>query len=321
MKRLIKNSCALITGGAGFIGSHLADELIKKQIGFLIIVDNLFLGHRRNLDYIKNSNNFTFINEDACDFSNLNYIFSNYDIDTVFNCATKPLNYSFINPKSAFDTNTKITLNLLELQRQKKFQTLCHFSTSEVYGSSKEELMNEEHILNPTTPYAAGKLAADMAVISYQKCFDLDSFIVRPFNNFGPRQNSNPPLAGVFPITVNRILQNKSPVIEGNGTQSRDFIYVKDTIYNLISLFPVATSGEIYNICSDNEINIKDLILKIAREMSWSGKITYLKNRKSDVYRHRGCSKKIRGIIDFQSTDFDTAVKETINYFKLLKNE
>ena len=101
MKRLIKNSCALITGGAGFIGSHLADELINKQIGSLIIVDNLFLGHRRNLDYIKNSNNFTFINEDACDFSNLNYIFSNYDIDTVFNCATKPLNYSFIN--SSFD--------------------------------------------------------------------------------------------------------------------------------------------------------------------------------------------------------------------------
>ena len=127
MKRLIKNSCALITGGAGFIGSHLADELIKRQIDSLIVVDNLFLGHRRNLDCIKNSNNFIFINEDACDFSNLNYIFSNYDIDIVFNCATKPLNYSFINPKSAFDTNTKITLNLLELQRQKRFQTLCHF--------------------------------------------------------------------------------------------------------------------------------------------------------------------------------------------------
>ena len=70
-------------------------------------------------------------------------------------------------------------------------------------------------------------------------------------------------------------------------------------------MFQVAESGEIYNICSDNEINIKDLIFKIAREMSWSGKITYVKNRKSDVYRHRGCSKKIRGIIDFQSTDFD----------------
>ena len=128
MKRLIKNSCALITGGAGFIGSHLADELINKQIGSLIIVDNLFLGDRRNLDYIKNSNNFTFINEDACDFSNLNYIFSNYDIDTVFNCATKPLNYSFINPKSAFDTNTKITLNLLELQRQKISNSLSFFN-------------------------------------------------------------------------------------------------------------------------------------------------------------------------------------------------
>ena len=80
MKRLIKNSCALITGGAGFIGSHLADELIKRQIDYLIVVDNLFLGQSSNLDCIKNSNNFTFINEDACDFSNLDYIFSNYKL-------------------------------------------------------------------------------------------------------------------------------------------------------------------------------------------------------------------------------------------------
>ena len=76
-----------------------------------------------------------------------------------------------------------------------------------------------------------------------------------------------------------------------------EILFNKDTIYNLISLFPVATSGEIYNICSENEINIKDLILKIAREMSWSGKITYVKNRKSDVYRHRGCSKNKKLLI------------------------
>ena len=316
MKRTIKKSCALITGGAGFIGSHLAEELIKNKVDFLIVVDNLFLGHTKNLDGIHNLENFVFINEDACEFSNLEYIFNKYEIEFVFNCATKPLNYSFINPKSAFDTNTKITLNLLELQKQKKFKTLCHFSTSEVYGSLKENLMNEDHSLGPTTPYAAGKLAADMAVLSYQRCFNIDSFIVRPFNNFGPRQNSAPPLAGVIPITIKRILEKKSPIIEGNGLQSRDFSYVKDTVKNIISLCPIAETGEIYNLSSDYEIIIKDLIFNIAKKMSWNGKFIYKNKRTSDVLKHIGCSKKIKKLIDFKSTKFETALRDTIIYFK-----
>ena len=132
MKRSLKKCCALITGGAGFIGSHLAEELIKNKVDFLVVLDNLLV--TKNLDSVNKSKNFTFINEDASEFSNLEYVFKKYNIEFVFNCATKPLNYSFINPKSAFDTNTKIILNLLELQKQKKFKTLCHFSTSEVYG-------------------------------------------------------------------------------------------------------------------------------------------------------------------------------------------
>ena len=94
--------------------------------------------------------------------------------------------------------------------------------------------MDEEHSLNPTTPYAAGKLAADMAVLSYQKCFDLDSFIVRPFNNFGPRQTQHL-LWQELSYCNKRILDNKSPIIEGDGLQSRDFSYVKDTVKNIIS--------------------------------------------------------------------------------------
>lgn len=316
MIRSINKSCALITGGAGFIGSHLAEELIKCEVDFLIVLDNLFLGNTKNLDKIINLKNVVFINEDACEFSNLEYIFRKYNIEFVFNCATKPLNYSFINPKSAFDTNTKIILNLLELQKQKKFKTLCHFSTSEVYGSLKENLMDEEHSLNPTTPYAAGKLAADMAVLSYQKCFDLDSFIVRPFNNFGPRQNSTPPLAGVIPLTIKRILNNKLPIIEGDGTQSRDFTYVKDTVKNIISLCPIAQSGEIYNLSSDYEIIIKNLIYDIAKQMAWNGNFIYKDKRKSDVSKHIGCSKKIKKLINFKSTKFETALQDTILYFK-----
>ena len=263
MTRSLRNKNILITGGAGFIGSHLSDALSNIPVGNLIVVDNLFIGLRENLSLLKSFRKFKFFNDDVTNSNILLHLIEEFQIEIVFNCATKPLNYSFINPKSAFDVNTKITLNLLELQRLNKFDSLCHFSTSEVYGTSMMDEMNEFHPLNPTTPYAAGKLAADLAVLSYYKTFDLDSFIVRPFNNFGPRQNPYPPLAGIIPITISRIQDGLQPIIHGDGLQSRDFIFVKDTISNIIRLFSVIDKGDIVNISSQNEIKVKDLILKI----------------------------------------------------------
>ena len=315
MKRELENKNILITGGAGFLGSHLGDALSNLSIGNLIIIDNLFVGLKENLNLLLRHKKFKFFNDDATDPDILLHLIEEYEIETVFNCATKPLNYSFINPKSAFDVNTKITLNLLELQRAKKFNTLCHFSTSEVYGTSLMELMNEDHPLNPTTPYAAGKLAADMAVLSYYKTFELDCFIVRPFNNFGPRQNRFPPLAGVIPITIDRIKNGINPVIHGDGSQSRDFIFVEDTIKNIIRLFSVINQGEIVNISSENEVSIKDLVYMISNKMNYTGHIQILGNRSSDVIRHKGSSKKLKSLIEQEVTNFDIALSKTIEWY------
>jgi len=321
MKRSLKNSNVLITGGAGFIGSHLADTLIQHSIGNLIIIDNLFLGVISNFKVVNKFEKFKFINDDATDPNILSYIMEEFGIDIVFNCATKPLNYSFINPKTAFEINTSITLNLLELQRANKFNTLCHFSTSEVYGTSIRDTMDENHPINPTTPYAAGKLAADMAVLSYNKAFDLDCFIVRPFNNFGPRQNAVPPLAGIIPITINRILDGLPPIIHGNGMQSRDFIFVQDTINNILSLFSVINKGEIVNISSNNEIKVKDLISKISDKMGYNGDFKILKNRNADVLRHKGSSEKLKRLINQEITDFDIGLNKTIEWYSKLKHQ
>jgi len=315
MTRELQNKNILITGGAGFIGSHLADALARIPSGNLIVVDNLFVGSKENLKSLEKYKNFKFFNDDATDPNILNHIIKEFDIEIVFNCATKPLNYSFVNPKSAFDVNTKITLNLLELQRLQKFKTLCHFSTSEVYGTSVMDEMNEDHPLNPTTPYAAGKLAADVAVLSYHKTFDLDAFIVRPFNNFGPRQNYIPPLAGIIPLTITRILSNLPPIIHGDGLQSRDFIYVKDSINNIINLFSIIDKGDIVNISSNNEIKIRDLVDKISYKMGYNGNIKILKNRKSDVLRHKGSSKKLQSLIKQKVTNFDNALIQTIEWY------
>jgi len=315
MTRSLRNKNILITGGAGFIGSHLSDALSNIPVGNLIVVDNLFIGLRENLSLLKSFRKFKFFNDDVTNSNILLHLIEEFQIEIVFNCATKPLNYSFINPKSAFDVNTKITLNLLELQRLNKFESLCHFSTSEVYGTSMMDEMNELHPLNPTTPYAAGKLAADLAVLSYYKTFDLDAFIVRPFNNFGPRQNRYPPLAGIIPITISRIQDGLQPIIHGDGLQSRDFIFVKDTISNIIKLFSVIDKGDTVNISSQNEIKIKDLITKISNKMGYVGDFTIIKNRNADVFRHKGSSQKLNTLIKQEVTNFDTALSQTIEWY------
>ena len=315
MTRELRNKNILITGGAGFIGSHLSDALSNIPVGNLIVVDNLFIGLRENLSLLKSFRKFKFFNDDVTNSNILLHLIEEFQIEIVFNCATKPLNYSFINPKSAFDVNTKITLNLLELQRLNKFESLCHFSTSEVYGTSMMDEMNELHPLNPTTPYAAGKLAADLAVLSYYKTFDLDAFIVRPFNNFGPRQNRYPPLAGIIPLTISRIQDGLEPIIHGDGLQSRDFIFVKDTISNIIKLFSVIDKGDIVNISSENEIKVKDLILKISDKMGYAGDFNIIKNRNADVVRHKGSSQKLNTLIKQEVTNFDIALNQTIEWY------
>ena len=163
---------SLVTGGAGFIGSHLVDKLIEGKANKVIALDNMFLGSEDNLNSAPKLGA-GFIKDDIEFASSLEYILKNEKIDIVFNCATKALNYSFVNPSNAFNTNINGILNLLEFQRQGLFESLCHFSTSEVYGTAIYEPMDEEHPKNPTTLYAAGKASADLALESYVQMFDL----------------------------------------------------------------------------------------------------------------------------------------------------
>ena len=205
MRSRLKNKNILVTGGAGFLGSHLVDALIfNEKVKKVIVIDNLFNGSLENLKNAKKSKKLKIFIADASKYLVLNRIIKDYKIHTVFNCATKALNYSFINPSDAFLVNTNITINLLEIQKKKLFKSLCHFSTSEVYGSAVYKPMDEKHPTNPLTTYAAGKLSADKAIQSYVAMFGLDTFIVRPFNNFGPRQNSKNYLSGVIPSTVKK---------------------------------------------------------------------------------------------------------------------
>ncbi len=316
MKRIeIKNSNVLITGGAGFIGSHLVDALQERGAKEVVIIDNMFLGNENNIvDAVKNGA--IFYKDDAEFKTSLDYIFNNHSIDIVFNCATKALNYSFLNPANAFTTNVLVMENLLELLRAKKFKTLCHFSTSEVYGTAIYEPMDEKHPIHPTTTYAAGKAAADLMLESYVRMFSLDAFIVRPFNNYGPRQNHKGFLAGVIPITLNRIFNGGTPEIHGDGTQSRDFILVSDTVKAILEVYPLLEKGDSVNISTDGQISIQDLIYKLVELSGYKGDILRKPARGSDVQCHIASNEKLKSLIQFTPTPFTEGIYLTYEWYK-----
>lgn len=306
----------LVTGGAGFIGSHLVDELVAHDAAHVVVIDNLFVGSEDNLSEAFATGKVTFYRDDAEFASSVDAIFAAHEIDIVFNCATKALNYSFINPANAFDTNVQVILNLLEHQRRGHFQTLCHFSTSEVYGTAVYEPMDEAHPRNPTTTYAAGKAAADLAVESYVRMFGVDAIIIRPFNNYGPRQNHKGLLAGVIPLTAMRILQGGVPEIHGSGEQSRDFIYVSDTVDAVLKLFAVQPSGETVNVSTDNQITINELIPRICEYYRFTGEIARKEARGSDVLCHIPSNERVKNMIDYQLTSFDDGLAQTLDWYK-----
>ncbi len=304
-----------MTGGAGFIGSHLVDRLILEGARELVVVDNLFLGSLDNIAAAR-AKGAVLYREDVEFPSSLEYIFERHDIDVVFNCATKALNYSFMNPSNAFATNVTGVLNLLELQRKGLFSTLCHFSTSEVYGTAVYEPMDEAHPIHPTTTYAAGKAAADLAVESYVRMFGLDAFIVRPFNNYGPRQNDSGPLAGVIPITARRIMEGGEPEIHGDGLQSRDFIHVHDTVDAVMQCYDALPAGESVNISAENCITIGQLVEQVAQLMGYTGPIVRKEGRGSDVACHNATSARLKELVGFTPMSFDKGLAATLEWYR-----
>lgn len=304
----------LVVGGAGFIGSHLADALLDAGVSRLVILDNFFLGKPEN---IKGAieRGAVLVRDDAELNGVLDYVVKDYAIDVVFDCATRALNYSFVNPRHAFMTNVNVTERLLELLRLGGYHTLCHFSSSEVYGTAVYEPMDEKHPMFPTTTYAAGKAAADMLLEAYVKQYKLDAFIVRPFNNYGPRQNYEGALAGIIPRTAYHLYQGGKPEIHGTGEQTRDFIYVTDTVKMVLAMYGALEAGESVNISSRHQVSMKRLIQDVCGLMGYSGEILYCPRRNADVDCHNATNQKLLSLTAFEPMTFEDGLKATVDWY------
>jgi UDP-glucose 4-epimerase len=316
----LNNKSILVTGGAGFIGSHLADRLIDEKPEHLVIVDNFYLGEdkMRNLSSAKlRFPSLRVHHKDATKMRLMKDILENEGVDVVFNLAVTCLPASLVKPKWVHDVNVTITSTFCELLRKDCFDTLIHFSSSEAYGDAKQVPMDENHPLEPSTPYGASKIASDHLVLSYCKTFDVDASIIRPFNNYGPRQNEGT-YAGVIPLTIERILKSESPVIFGDGMQTRDYTYVTDTAEAAVKIYRAkSTRGKVLNIASGQETTIKDLVSKIAKIMGCKKPIIYDKPRPGDVRRFIGSNRLARELINYEpKVSFDEGLRRTIDWYR-----
>ena len=314
----LKNKSVLVTGGAGFIGSHLVDRLIKEEPENLVVVDNFFLGNESNLNVAKkNYPNLKIYNQDASEYNAMKKIIEEHGIEVVFNLAIIPLPTSLIKPEWTFKVNVDISVTLCKLIREDFFKTLIHFSSSEAYGSAEYTPMDENHKLGALTPYAASKAATDHLILSYYKVFGIDTSIIRPFNNYGSRQNEGS-YAGVIPITIKRIFAGESAVIYGDGEQTRDYIYVTETANAAIQIYePKNTRGKILNIGSGKETSINTLVKTIMGLLDCDKPIIYEQPRLGDVRRHIADISLAKKLINFkQEIDLEEGLKLTVDWYK-----
>lgn len=318
MNRSIQGARIVVTGGAGFIGSHLVDALLDGGAEQVAVVDTFFLGKEVNLERSRqrHGDRLAVYREDAGDRDAMQAVCDAVRPDVVYNLATKALLYSFFNPVGACQVNLDIALSLCELARQKAFGRLVHVSSSEVYGTAQQVPMTEDHPLLAETTYAAGKAAADLAVASYVRMFDIDAVTVRPFNNYGPRQNEGT-FAAVIPSTIRRILGGEAPLVEGDGEQTRDFILVDDTVDVLVRFADLpGIAGEVVNVGSGRETSIRSLVTTIAELLGYDGPIESRPPRPADVRRHRAGVDKLHTMLDFEPTPIERGLEPTVAWYR-----
>jgi UDP-glucose 4-epimerase len=313
---LIKNKRVLVTGGAGFIGSYLVDMLIDSGAEHVVVVDNFITGDRDNL--AQAIEHIVLYNDDASNWGAMNSIIKAEKIEVVFNLATIPLRYSFFNPYDAYMVNVKLADTMLRLLKEGVYKTLIQSSSSEAYGTTLYSPMDENHPLFPTTPYAAGKAAADLMIQSFWNLEPLDISIIRPFNNYGPRQLMIGPLTNIIPGTARRINCKEKPMIEGDGLQTRDFIYVGDTVRAMILTYEKEESRrKIINLGSGVERTIKEIVDEICRYYNYAGGVEYTPARTADVRRLCASSELAKSILGFSpEVGFSEGMKITLDWYE-----
>ena len=324
----------LVTGGAGFIGSHLVRLLVNKYPDKKIInVDKLtYAGNLENLKDIENKGNYTFVKADICDEAAIKKIFADYKIDGVIHLAAEShVDRSITNPFEFATTNVMGTLVLLQTAKESWKENFAgklfyHVSTDEVYGSlEKTGFFVEETPYDPKSPYSASKASSDHFVRAYANTYGLPITISNCSNNYGPNQFPEK----LLPLFINNIRNNKPLPVYGKGENIRDWLFVIDHAVAIDTIFFSGKIGETYNIGGFNEWKNIDLIhllckimdKKLGRAEGESAKlITYVTDRAGHDLRYAIDSSKLKNELGWQpSLQFEEGLGKTVDWY--LANE
>ena len=304
---------ALVTGGAGFIGSHLVDALIETGCD-VVVLDNLSTGHLSNLDHARK--HILFQEGDIRDQNAIKRAAA--DCDIIFHqAAVVSVPQTVADPIQTALVNDIGTLNVLETARLEKIKRVVLASSCAVYGDDPEIPKHEHMLPRPQSPYAVQKLTNELNASLYAQLYGLDTVCLRYFNVFGPRQDPSSPYSGVISIFMTRAVAGEAPAIYGDGQQFRDFVYVKDVVRaNLLAAAAQNKGGIVFNVGTGAYVRINKLWESIAALAGTALSPIYEDSRPGDIIESVADIQKAGSMLGFKPEyGFIEGLKNTYNWY------
>ncbi|MBE6487658.1 MAG: NAD-dependent epimerase/dehydratase family protein [Methanosphaera stadtmanae] len=308
----MKNKQCVVTGGAGFIGSHITEQLLEEGASKVTIVDNMSTGKIENLKDLDHDR-IELVCADITE-SNLNHIFEGHDY--VFHeAALISVPESIEKPEETNKVNIEGSFNVLKAAKESNIKKVVSASSAAVYGET-EVLPNSEDLpLQPLSPYAVSKSTLELYSYTFTNTYNLPAACLRYFNVFGPRQNMNSAYSGVIPKFINALLNDQRPIIFGDGEQTRDFIYAKNIAKANIEIAKSDVVGT-YNVAHGKRTSINDLLQQICDIMDCDFNPEYKPRQPGDIKHSVADVTKAVNDFGFESeNDFTSELKETVDFF------
>lgn len=306
-----------VTGGAGFIGSHIASRLLRD--GHTVrVIDNFLTGNKANIEHLESLNgDFTLYEDSILSGTALEKIFA--DVDVVYHQAALPSVPRSINdPLETHEQCATGTLTILNAARLSGVRRVVYAASSSAYGDVEGDFKVETMSPNPISPYGVAKLAGEYYCRAFYESFGLETVALRYFNVFGARQDPKSEYAAVIPKFITMMLQGKQPTIYGDGTQSRDFTYIDNVVYgNLLAGSAPDAVGEVMNLATGGRVTLVELVDKLNTILGTDIEAIHTEPRTGDILHSRAGVDKARELLDFEViVDFDEGLRRTVEWYQ-----
>ena len=304
----------VVTGGAGFIGSHIVERLLADGAR-VRVVDNLVTGRRANLDGLRGDLEFYPVS--ITDRAALDPIFAGAEV--VFHQAALPsVPRSIDDPLTTHEYNVTGTLNVLLAARDAGVRRVVYAGSSSAYGDAPDEFKSESLPPSPLSPYGAAKLAGEYYCQAFTHVYGLETVCLRYFNVFGPRQDPTSQYAAVIPLFITAMLDGQPPTVHGDGLQSRDFTYVENVVHgNLLAARAPAAVGQVMNLATAGRITLLDLVARLNALLGTALTPAHTPPRSGDIKHSRASIEKARRLLGFEPVvDFDTGLARTVAWYR-----